>query len=224
MHWSCLFVKGLPKYGYRCRWSGPTHWPTGPNLYFGVVRVVGWPITFQVQQLCRTACSSHCDQKTDLIEETRQYIDTSTIPSRVASSGLNMDQKWAAIFLFYIAPTRPWTQDLLVLIPCRTTCSSQCDQKTDLMEETRKYIYTSTNGNTVKALGSNHTADAHLLSTWLRHRTAAGANEAAGSCGIAHSRGAHSHLGVEPGPLAGVSMLLHFLFACLQVALAAGAR
>jgi hypothetical protein len=27
---------------------------------------------------------------------------------------------------------------------CRTVCSSQCDQKTDLMEETRQYIYTST--------------------------------------------------------------------------------
>jgi hypothetical protein len=54
------------------------------------------------------------------------------------------DRKWAAISLFNIAPAGSWTQDLLALIPCRTACSSQCDQKTDLMEETRQYIYTST--------------------------------------------------------------------------------
>jgi hypothetical protein len=135
--------------------------------------------------LCRTVCSSQCNQKTDLMEETRQYIYTSTLlltcgflgpkrgpkvgynifllrqpglefkiswlwyhvelhalanatkrpiwwktlgntfilqysPSRVASSGLNVDRKWAAIFLFYIAPSGFWTQDLLALIPCRT--------------------------------------------------------------------------------------------------------
>jgi hypothetical protein len=64
-------------------------------------------------------------------------------PSRVASSVLNVDQKWAAISLFNIAPTGSWTQDLLTLIPYRTICSSQCDQKTDLMEDTRQYIYTS---------------------------------------------------------------------------------
>jgi hypothetical protein len=61
-----------------------------------------------------------------------------------ASSRLNMDQKWAAISLFNIAPAGSWTQDLLALIPYRTACSSQCDQKTDLMKETRQYIYTST--------------------------------------------------------------------------------
>jgi hypothetical protein len=61
----------------------------------------------------------------------------------VASSVLNVDRKWAAISLFNIAPTGSWPQDLLALIPCRTVCSSQCDQKTDLMEETRQYIYTS---------------------------------------------------------------------------------
>jgi hypothetical protein len=55
-----------------------------------------------------------------------------------------MDRKWAAIFLFYIASAVSWTQDLLALIPCRTTYSSQCDQKIDLIEETRQYIYTST--------------------------------------------------------------------------------
>jgi hypothetical protein len=55
---------------------------------------------------CRTACSSQCDQKTDLMEEIRQYIYTSTLPSRVASSGLNVDQKWAAISLFNTAPAR----------------------------------------------------------------------------------------------------------------------
>jgi hypothetical protein len=32
----------------------------------------------------------------------------------------------------------------LALYVCRTACSSQCGQKTDLMEETRQYIYTST--------------------------------------------------------------------------------
>jgi hypothetical protein len=58
-----------------------------------------------------------------------------------------MDRKWATIFLFYIAPAGSLTQDLLALIPCRTACSSQCDQKTDLMEETRQYIYTSTTIN-----------------------------------------------------------------------------
>jgi hypothetical protein len=78
------------------------------------------------------------------MEETRQYIYTSTLPLSVAPSGLNVDRKWATIFLFYIAPAGSWTQDLLALIPCRTACSSQCDQKTDLMEETRQYIYTST--------------------------------------------------------------------------------
>jgi hypothetical protein len=41
-------------------------------------------------------------------------------PSRVASLSLNIDQKYAAIFLFYIAPAWSWTQDLLALIPCRT--------------------------------------------------------------------------------------------------------
>jgi hypothetical protein len=51
-------------------------------------------------------------------------------PSRVASSCLNVDRKWAAIFLFYIAPAGSWTEGL--------------NQKTDLMEETRQYIYTST--------------------------------------------------------------------------------
>jgi preprotein translocase subunit SecG len=65
-------------------------------------------------------------------------------PSRVASLGLNVDRKWAAIFFIYIAPARSWTQDLLALIPCKTACSSQCDQKTDLMKETRQCIYTST--------------------------------------------------------------------------------
>jgi hypothetical protein len=65
-------------------------------------------------------------------------------PSRVASLGLNIDRKWAAISLFNIASAGSWTQDLLALIPCKTACSSQCDQKTDLMEETRQYIYTST--------------------------------------------------------------------------------
>jgi hypothetical protein len=55
-----------------------------------------------------------------------------------------MDQKWAVIFLFYIAPAGSWTQDLLALIPWGIACSSQCDQKSDLMEETRQYIYTST--------------------------------------------------------------------------------
>jgi hypothetical protein len=29
---------------------------------------------------------------------------------------------------------------LFRLIPCRTACSSQCDQKTDLMEETRQLM------------------------------------------------------------------------------------
>jgi hypothetical protein len=63
-------------------------------------------------------------------------------PSRVASSGLNVDQKWDAISLFNIAPAESWSQDLLALIPCRTACSSQCDPKTDLMEETRQFTYT----------------------------------------------------------------------------------
>ena len=47
---------------------------------------------------CRSACSSQCNQKTDLMEETRQHIIRQHSPSRVApSSGLNMDRKWAAI-------------------------------------------------------------------------------------------------------------------------------
>jgi hypothetical protein len=86
---------------------------------------------------CRTACSSQCGQKTDLIEETRQYIYISIL-------SLTCALKWVVIFLFNITPAGSWTQDLLALIPCRTVYSSQCNQKTDLMEETGQYIYTST--------------------------------------------------------------------------------
>ena len=33
---------------------------------------------------------------------------------------------------------------VVVVEGCRSACSSQCNQKTDLMEETRQYIYKST--------------------------------------------------------------------------------
>ena len=53
--------------------------------------------------LCVTACSSQYDQKTDLMEETSQYIYTQHSPSWLPQAE-TLNQKWAAILLFYIAP------------------------------------------------------------------------------------------------------------------------
>jgi hypothetical protein len=53
---------------------------------------------------CRTACSSQCDQKTDLMEETRQYIYTSTLPLTCGFLRPKHGPKLAAISLFNIAP------------------------------------------------------------------------------------------------------------------------
>ena len=47
--------------------------------------------------MCRSACSSQCNQKTNLMEETRQHVIRQHSPSCVAPSGLNVYGKWAAI-------------------------------------------------------------------------------------------------------------------------------
>jgi hypothetical protein len=102
---------------------------------------------------CRTTCSSQCNQKTDLMEETRQYIYTPTLSLTCGFFRPKRGPKWVAIYLFHIASAGSWTQDLLALIPCRTACSSQCNQNTDQIEETRQYIYTSIEINPAQPKG-----------------------------------------------------------------------
>jgi hypothetical protein len=64
-------------------------------------------------------------------------------PSRVAASSQNMDQKWAAIFLFFIASVCSWTQDLLAPITYRIAWSSHLSKR-PIWCKRQGYIYTST--------------------------------------------------------------------------------
>jgi hypothetical protein len=57
--------------------SLPPHWGREVSGEFGATQVSSTGGNY------RTACSSQCDQKTDLMEETRQYIYTSTLPPHV---------------------------------------------------------------------------------------------------------------------------------------------
>ena len=65
---------------------------------------------------CRSACSSQCNQKTDLMEETNGLgRDNNSIHGLGCAFAVHGDA---------------------TIRTCRSACSSQCNQKTDLMEET----------------------------------------------------------------------------------------
>ena len=66
--------------GYRVGSYGGGSYTSGSNDYY-----------------CKSACSSQCKQKNDLMGETRQHIIRQHSPSRVDLSDLNVDRKWAAI-------------------------------------------------------------------------------------------------------------------------------